>query len=199
MVGIGLESPNASKIETDFREFALNFTISGPGNVKRSFLQGLGGAEKYFIDKIARSNNAVIKQVFTKLVSAKKNIDREIVAPLSKKPITMTESNVSLFIDPALRGVKVSGSSELEETTSQGDPHIPWPYTNRVRKFFVKHKFLLKEKMPHYRSFDCISGRRREHKFSIEGSAYRNMPIELYLAIFAILLSILMFLLVREV
>lgn len=184
-----LESPNASKIESDFRLFTLNFTISGPDNVKRSFLQGLDGAEKWFKHKVESSRDAIEKQTYEKLLRARKGIIHTIVEPLQKNPISVSSFRTNLFVDPALRGLNITKSEELEETTHLGVPDITWPFTNRV------HKNLFGEKRPLYASFVYDGKGRKEFKYSIKGSAHRNKPTELYIAIIAIMLMLLIALL----
>lgn len=189
LVVLQLESPNASRFESDFREFTLDFTISGPDNVKRSFLQGLDGAEKWFNDKVKSSEDAIERQTYEKLLLAKRGITHTIVESLKKNPISISRFRTNLFVDPALRGLSITGSEELEETTHLGIPDVKWPYTNRV------YKALFGEKRPLYASFVYNGKGQKEHKYSIKGSAYRNKPTELYVAIIAIMLMLLLALL----
>lgn len=186
-----LESPNASRIESDFREFTLNFTISGPDSVKRSFLQGLEGSEKWFKSVIDRSENAAEKEIYKKLLRSKKSIDENIVKPLNKNLVTIDKSNISLFIDPVLRGISIVPSNDLTETTLQGTPNIVWPFTGKL------YKTLFGERRPHYYSFDYVGRKRKNHIYSIAGNAYRNVPTDLYLAILAVFVAFLIFFISR--
>jgi hypothetical protein len=183
-----LDSPNASYFENDFRLYELKFTISGPDNIKRSFLQGLIGAEEWFKSMISNAKDASQKQTYEKMLRAKRSLDSVIVEPLNNNPSSITNYGITLFIDPALRGITIKESDELEDVSDRGIPKsgYVWPYRNRV------WDKLFGEKKPSFFRFVYDGKGRGEHKFRIDGSAYRNKPTELYTAIIAILIMLLL-------
>lgn len=188
-----IDSHKASKFQNDFHSYSINFDISGPDNVKRTFEQALVGAEKQFSKRKKESDNLNEKEGYSKLLSAIGDMNKNIIEPLNKSKISINSWKIVLLADPNLRDMEIEYSDNLDEITEYGTPNYGWPF----KKFLDKiHDIVFYDKEPKIASF-VYNGIKQdpslgvvEHKFNIKGNAYLNKPTGLYIAVIAFLLAL---------
>lgn len=179
------ESTNASTNDSDFHSSNIDFTISGPLNVKRSFEQGLVGANGILQEFKDNSVTSLEKEAYSKLLDATKDIERRIIDELTQHKTTFEKWGILLIYSPKLGNIKLDMRGNLEKVAGYGIPDVTWPFQN------FWDKIALAKKIPSIHAFVFERKKHKEPDFLVDSTAFMRKPTQLYLSVLAILLALL--------
>ena len=179
------ESPDASDNASDFYSSTIKSVMSGPSGVRRSFEQGIQGAEEQFLVRKRKSTKSVERDGYSKMISAIDDINSKVVTVLNTNEVYHRLSKMNLIYDPKLININVDTDGNIKEI--KGQPDFKWPY----KSWF--DRIMLVKDQPKILTFQYEGGGEKDHKFVIESTASMKKLTIFLLATASLVFALLAF------